>query len=122
IHSAQCRELIRDACRIDPAVRPLIIVGGAKTIYEPWDVFGVDPNDPWGADCAVTGEEYVLLSLLERLLSMRAADETLRTTFTRSKNSGLIDDIAGLVYSQGTVDGVAEKLVDTGIQRLLGDL
>jgi radical SAM superfamily enzyme YgiQ (UPF0313 family) len=122
IHSAQCRALIRDACRIDPAVRPLIIVGGAKTIYEPWDVFGVDPKDPWGADCAVTGEEYVLLSLLERLLSIRAARETLRTTFIRSRNSGLIDDIAGLVFSRGAVEGVAEELVDTGIQRLLGDL
>src|ERR1043166_901871 len=118
IHSAQCRALIRDACRIDPAVRPLIIVGGAKTIYEPWDVFGVDSKDPWGADCAVTGEEYVLLSLLERLLSIRAARETLRTTFIRSRNSGLIDDIAGLVFSRGAVEGVAEELVDTGIQRL----
>lgn len=122
IHSAQCQALIRDACRIDPVHRPLIIVGGAKTIYEPWDVFGVDPTDPWGADCAVTGEEYVLLSLLERLLSIRATGETLRTTFIRSRNSGLLDDIAGLVYPQGITDGVAEELVDTGIQRLLGDL
>lgn len=122
IHSAQCQAMIRDACRIDPARRPLIIVGGAKTIYEPWDVFSCDPTDPWGADCAVTGEEYVLLSLLERLLSIRATGETLRTTFIRSKNSGLLDDISGLVYPQGNTDGIAEELVDTGIQRLLGDL
>ncbi|HKQ47103.1 MAG TPA: radical SAM protein [Phycisphaerae bacterium] len=122
IHSAQCRALIRDACRIDPAHRPLIIVGGAKAIYEPWDAFNVDPTDPWGADCAVTGEEYVLLSLLERLLSMRAPGEALRTTFMRSKISGLVDDIAGLVYPLGNVEGIAEELVDTGIQRLVGDL
>ncbi|KKL72605.1 hypothetical protein LCGC14_2083230, partial [marine sediment metagenome] len=65
IHSGQCEALIRDACRIAPAARPLIIAGGPKVIYEPWDVFGVDPADPWGADVAVTGEEYVLLNLLD---------------------------------------------------------
>jgi radical SAM superfamily enzyme YgiQ (UPF0313 family) len=122
IHSAQTQALIRDACRIDPEHRPLIIVGGAKTIYEPWDVFGVDSNDPWGADCAVTGEEYVLLSLLERLLTMRGTNESLRSTFYRTKNSGLLDDIAGLVYANGADENIAEELVDTGIQRLLGDL
>lgn len=122
IHSAQCRALVRDACRIDPTCRPLIIVGGAKTIYEPWDVFSVDSTDSYGADCAVTGEEYVLLSLLERLLTMRAPGEGLRSTFMRSKGSGLLDDIAGLVYPLGNVEGVAEELVDTGIQRLVGDL
>src|SRR5262245_48458466 len=52
IHSACCKALIRDACRIDPAQRPLIIAGGAKTIYEPWDVFGADSRSPWGADVA----------------------------------------------------------------------
>ncbi|MBT7171853.1 MAG: radical SAM protein, partial [Phycisphaerales bacterium] len=39
IHTAPCIELIQDACRIDPAHRPLIIAGGPKTIYEPWGVF-----------------------------------------------------------------------------------
>ncbi len=122
IHSAQCEALIRDACRIDPAHRPLIIAGGPKTIYEPWDVFSGDPLDPWGADVAVTGEEYVLLSLLEVLLSIRADDESLRTTFMRARNSGMLDDIPGLVYARTDREGVAEELVDTGIQRLLGDL
>ncbi len=122
IHSAQCEALIRDACRIDPAYRPLIIAGGPKTIYEPWDVFSADPLDPWGADVAVTGEEHVLLSLLEVLLSIRAHRESLRMTFIRARNSGLLDDIPGLVYAQADGDGAAEELVDTGIQRLLGDL
>jgi radical SAM superfamily enzyme YgiQ (UPF0313 family) len=122
IHSAQGEALIRDACRIDPAHRPLIIAGGPKTIYEPWDVFSGDPLDPWGADVAVTGEEYVLLSLLEVLLSIRADDESLRTTFMRARNSGMLNDIPGLVYAQTDREGVAEELVDTGIQRLLGDL
>ncbi len=122
IHSSACEALIRDACRIDPARRPLIIAGGPKTIYEPWGVFGADPEDPWGADVAVTGEEFVVLSLLEVLLSMRSANESLRSTFHRARNSGMLDDIPGLVYAQSTGHGVAEELVDTGIQRLLGDL
>ncbi|MHC4067530.1 MAG: B12-binding domain-containing radical SAM protein, partial [Planctomycetota bacterium] len=122
IHSAQCEALIRDACRIDPVHRPLIIAGGPKTIYEPWDVFSGDPLDPWGADVAVTGEEFVLLSLLEVLLSIRVDHESMRMTFTRVRNSGMLDDIPGLVYARTDRDGVAQELVDTGIQRLLGDL
>ena len=122
IHSAQCEALIRDACRIDPVHRPLIIAGGPKTIYEPWDVFSGDPLDPWGADVAVTGEEYILLSLLEVLLSIRADSESLRSTFMRVRNSSMLDDIPGLVYARTDRESVAEELVDTGIQRLLGDL
>jgi len=122
IHEAPCMAMIRDACRIPPADRPLIIAGGPKVIYEPWDVFGADANDPWGADVAVTGGEYILLRLLEVLLSERAGGESMRATFLRARDSGLLDDIPGLVYAQGRQDGAAEELVDTGIQRLIGDL
>ena len=122
IHSAACEKLIRDACRIDPDRRPLIIAGGPKTIYEPWDVFSADRRDPWAADVAVTGEEYVLLSLLEVLLSVRARNESLRETFTRARHNGILDDIPGLVYARTDGAGAAEELVDTGIQRLLGNL
>ncbi|HQA44380.1 MAG TPA: radical SAM protein [Phycisphaerae bacterium] len=122
IHSAQCQALIRDACRIDPDRRPLIIAGGPKTIYEPWDVFNADPAQRWGADVAVTGEEFVLLSLLEVLLSMRARNEPLRSVFVRARDCGALDGLPGLVYARGKRDGLAEELVDTGIQRLLGDL
>lgn len=122
LHSAACEGLIRDACRIDPRHRPLIVVGGPKAIYEPWDAFSADPLDPWGADVAVTGEEYVLLDLLEVLLSIRANGESLRSTFFRARNRGLLDDVPGLVYAQTDKAGVAEALVDTGVQRLLGDL
>jgi radical SAM superfamily enzyme YgiQ (UPF0313 family) len=122
IHGQACEALIRDACRIDPVHRPLIIAGGPKTIYEPWDVFSTDPLDPWAADVAVTGEEYVILSLLEVLLSIRSGDEPLRRTFLRARNSGILDDIPGLVYARTDREGAAEELVDTGIQRLLGDL
>ena len=122
IHWAPCKALIQDACRIDPAQRPLIVVGGPKVIYEPWDVFSADPADPWAADVAVTGEEYVLLSLLEVLLSTRAPGESIRSAFLRARDSGALDEVPGLVYARGGRDGVAEELVDTGIQRLLGDL
>ncbi len=122
IHSAQCQALIRDACRIPPEQRPLIIAGGPKTIYEPWDVFSADPDDPWGADIAVTGEEYVLLSLLEVILSERAGSEPLRSAFLRARDRGLLDEIPGLVYPRTDADGVACELIDTGIQRLVSDL
>jgi radical SAM superfamily enzyme YgiQ (UPF0313 family) len=122
IHSAVAEEMIRDVCRIDPAERPLVIVGGPKYIYEPWDAFGTDPADSWGADVAVTGEEYVLLSLLEAVLSARAAGESLRRAFVRARDAGMLDGIPGLVYPRGAADGVAEELVDTGIQRLVGNL
>ncbi len=122
IHATQCDAMIRDACRIDPARRPLIIAGGPRVIYEPWAVFSAEPDSPWGADVAVTGEEYVLLSLLEVLLSVRAGNEPLRSAFQRARDSGALDGVPGLVYAKTNAQGVAEELVDTGIQRLLGDL
>ena len=72
---------------------------------------------------AVTGEEFVFLSLLEVLLSLRAKGESMRSVFLRAKESGALDEIPGLVYARSaTAEGPAEELVDTGIQRLLGDL
>ena len=96
--------------------------GGPEVIYEPWDVFSSAPEDPWGADVAVTGEEYVLLSLLEVLLSIRASNESMRSAFIRARDTGAIDEVPGLVYARTDGRGVAEELVDTGIQRLLGRL
>jgi radical SAM superfamily enzyme YgiQ (UPF0313 family) len=122
MHSAEYKGLIRDACRIDPRHRPLIIAGGPKAVYEPWQLFSADPKDPSGADVVVTGEEYVLLSLLEVLCSIRSDGESMRSAFARARDGGALDDVPGLVYARSDADGVAEELVDTGIQRLLGDL
>jgi radical SAM superfamily enzyme YgiQ (UPF0313 family) len=122
MHQVPCRDLIRDACRIDPAHRPLIIVGGALTIYQPYEVFSADPADPASADVAVTGEEYVLLNLLEVLLSVRASGESMRSAFLRARDSGALEDVPGLVYARGEADRPAQELVDTGVQRLAGDL
>ena len=123
LHGEECDRLIREAQQIEPARRPLIIAGGPRIIYEPWLVFGDDQQNPWGADVAVTGEEFVFLSLLEVLLSLRATGESMRSVFLRAKESGALDEIPGLVYARSaTAEGPAEELVDTGIQRLLGDL
>lgn len=122
LNGAACDALIRNACRIDPARRPLIIAGGPRVIYQPWTVFGTAPEDPWGADLAVTGEEYVFLSLLELLLTVRGAGESLRATLLRARRDSLLDAIPGLVYPHTDARGLALELVDTGIQRLLGDL
>jgi len=122
IHTAECHRLLRDVAAIEPGRRPLVIAGGPKTIYEPWDVFNREPGGPAGADVAVTGEEYVLLSLLEAVLSVRARGEPMRSAFRRARDAGALDDIPGLVYARGERDGLAEELVDTGTQRLLGGL
>jgi radical SAM superfamily enzyme YgiQ (UPF0313 family) len=121
LHSGPCQAMIRDACRIDPWHRPLIVAGGPLAMYEPWEVFSSDPRDPWGADVAVTGEEFVLLELLEVLCSLRGANESMRSAFLRARDTGALDDVPGLVYAQTDRRGVAEELVDTGVQRLLGD-
>jgi radical SAM superfamily enzyme YgiQ (UPF0313 family) len=123
LHGEECDRLIREAQSIESSRRPLIIAGGPRIIYEPWLVFGDDKQNPWGADVAVTGEEFVFLSLLEMLLLLRAKGESLRSVFLRAKESGALDEIPGLVYARSaTPEGPAEELVDTGIQRLLGDL
>jgi len=122
IHSAACEGLVRDACRIDPPSRPLIVVGGPKAIFEPWDLFGVNQNKHGGVDVAVTGEEYVLLHLLEVLLTERAEGEPLRSAFARAQRGGLLEGVPGLVYGQSDDRGVLDHLVDTGVQRLLGNL
>src|SRR5256886_9244363 len=52
LHSDQCMELIRDARRIEPATRPLIIAGGPHAVYQPYDLFSGNPSDPNSADVA----------------------------------------------------------------------
>ncbi len=123
LHSAECDRLVREANRIEPARRPLIIVGGPRFIYEPWQAFSNDPQNPSSADVAVTGEEYVLLQLLEVLLALRARGESMRSVFLRARDSGALDEIPGLVYSRSSKpEGPAEELIDTGVQQLLGNL
>jgi len=122
VHVACAKRLVADACRIDPAHRPLIVAGGPRSVYEPWDAFRARGDEPGGADLVVTGEEFVWLSFLERLLEGRARGETVRAAFLRLRDRGDFDDIPGLCYARTDAAGVALEIVDTGVQRLLGDL
>jgi radical SAM superfamily enzyme YgiQ (UPF0313 family) len=121
IHSASAYEMILDAHQLGDE-RPLIIAGGAKAIYEPWDFFGIDKDGRLSADVVCTGEEYVLLELLDRLMEARAGNEHLRKTFHRLRRSGLLDDIPGLVFREGDDREPLGRLINTGIQRLVQDL
>jgi radical SAM superfamily enzyme YgiQ (UPF0313 family) len=122
LHSEQCMDLVRDACKIDRAHRPLIIAGGPHAVYMPYDFFSPSEANPASADVVITGEEFVLLSFLEVILSARAPRESLRNAFFRVRDSGELKDIPGLVYARGDGDHVAEELIDSGVQRLVGDL
>jgi len=122
LHSDQAMELIADARKIDASARPLIIAGGPHSVYQPFEWFNNDPANPTGPDIAVTGEEYVLLSFLEAVLSFRSPGQSMRSAFAAARDAGALDGIAGLVYPRGQRDGVAEELVDTGVQQLVGDL
>ena len=94
MHSDRALELIRDARRIDPAHRPLIIAGGSHAVYQPDLLFPGGSSEqtsgarqPAGPDVAVTGEEFVLLSLIEAVLSVRGTGESMRSAFFRAKDS-----------------------------------
>src|SRR5947209_1305154 len=100
IHSASAYELIEDAYKLGDG-RPLILAGGAKAIYEPWDFFGCGTDGKYSADVVVTGEEFVALELLDRIMSHRGPGEHPRKTFHRLRRSGLLDDISGLVFREG---------------------
>jgi radical SAM superfamily enzyme YgiQ (UPF0313 family) len=121
IHSASAYEMIADAYRLGED-RPLILAGGAKAIYEPWDFFGLGPQGQYSADVVVTGEEYPTLELLDRVMEARSGGEHLRKTFHRLRRSGLLDDIPGLVFREGDEKAPLGRLIDTGIQRLVQDL
>src|SRR5687767_11009402 len=108
MHSDRALELIRDARRIDPAQRPLIIAGGSHAVYEPFLLFGETDKDGTGVgtigagpDVAVTGEEFVLLSLIEVILSFRTSGESMRSAFFRARDAGALDDIPGLIIPRG---------------------
>ncbi|MAE60321.1 MAG: radical SAM protein [Planctomycetaceae bacterium] len=122
IHGQEAMAMIRDACRIDEASRPLIIAGGPRAVYEPHLFFNDDPADHGSADVVVTGEEFVLLSLLDVLLNLRAKGESMRSAFYRARDQGALDAIPGLVYPIVDRSGRPIELVNTGVQRLLGDL
>jgi radical SAM superfamily enzyme YgiQ (UPF0313 family) len=122
IHSADAYRKIADAYLLGED-RPLIFAGGAKGIYEPWDFFGFDVNGKkYSADVVCTGEEFVLLELLDRIMEHKVGGEHPHQTLHRLRRSGLLDDIAGLVYREGDEKAPLGRLINTGIQRMVQDL
>ncbi len=120
IHAERAYDLIADVHSNTAPDRPLIIAGGPKAIYEPWDLFGIGDDPNVGADVVVTGEEFVLMQLIETLLECRGTRGTMRDAFVRARRDEALVDIPGLVYRQ---DNDADApLVSTGVQRLVEDL
>ena len=121
IHSAKAYELIADAYQLGDE-RPFIVAGGAKAIYEPWDFFGFDEKRTLSADVACTGEEFVLMQLLDRIMAHRGFGEHPRKVFHRLRRAGILNDIPGLVFREGDEQDPLSRLIDTGIQRMVQDL
>ncbi len=119
IHALEAYKLIADAHRIPEENRPLILCGGPKSIYEPWDNFALGEHGEINADVAVTGESYVLLEMLERLLEYKSNGESMRRAFVRARDAGGLEDIPGLYYRVDPPGGGEAHLVNTGIQRLV---
>jgi radical SAM superfamily enzyme YgiQ (UPF0313 family) len=121
VHAEPAYDLIRDAHSMGDR-RPLIIAGGPKAIYEPTDFFELGPQRGIGADCAVTGEAFVLLEMLETILEKRSVNEPVRAAFEKARVSGRLEEVPGLVYLDPESRASQPVAFNTGVQRLLRDL
>ncbi len=121
VHAEPSYDHIRDAHRMGEA-RPWIVAGGPKAIYEPTDYFELGPQPGIGADCAVTGEAFVLLDLLENVLRGWDPAESPRAAYDRARTNGSLQDIPGLVYLSPNSRPGRPVAISTGVQRLLRDL
>jgi radical SAM superfamily enzyme YgiQ (UPF0313 family) len=119
IHALRAYELVADACSIPEEQRPLILCGGPKSIYEPWDYFGLGERGEVNADACVTGEAFVLLDLLDRVLEYKGPGDSLRQAFLRARDAEALEEVPGLVYRVDPPGGREAHLVDTGVQRLV---
>ena len=81
--------MIRDAWQLGDE-RPLILAGGPKAIFEPWDLFGLSPDGTEGADVVVTGEEFVILEFLNRVECHKLPGESMRTALRTSARRGAL--------------------------------
>lgn len=122
IHAQRLYQLIEDACTVPQEDRPLIMVGGPKAVYEPWDVFAIGGAPNVSADIAVRGEAYVFARLLEVLVSYRRSGGTMRQAFENARGDGALDKVLGLVYQPEDAATAPGCLIDTGIQRLVEDM
>jgi len=121
VHAEPAYDFVRDAHRLGES-RPLIIVGGPKAIYEPTDFFDLGPTPGIGADCVVTGEAFVLLDLLEKILDAQTPGQSIRAAYECTRRSGTLNTVPGLVYLHPDAPWAHPVAVSTGVQRLLRDL
>jgi Radical SAM superfamily len=70
----------------------------------------------------VTGEQYVLLELLNTLIEYRSARGTMRSAFEQARSDGALETLPGLVYLAPGASAREPALIDTGLQRLVRDL
>ncbi len=121
VHAEPGFDLIRDAHRLG-STRPWIVAGGPKATYEPTDYFELGPGPTIGADCVVTGEVYVLLELLEKVLDHDARGSSVLSAFESARRCGDLASIPGLVYLSQEATPDRPVAVNTGVQRLVRDL
>ena len=122
IHSQRAYDAISEAWSLG-AARPLIIVGGPKAVYEPYHFWPkAGKRDPAVPDVVITGEQYVLLELLNTLVEYRSAHGTMRSAFEQARSEGALETIPGLVYLAPGASAREPVLIDTGLQRLVRDL
>lgn len=119
IHAQKAYDAICDAWTMGED-RPLIIVGGPKAWYQPYEFWPMTgPTGAVGPDVVVTGEQYVLLDLLEAISEFHRPGEHLRKAFERARHAGALESVPGLVYLHPDADLREPEIVDTGLQRLL---
>lgn len=117
--SAQAYTMIADAWELGEQ-RPLILCGGPKAIYQPYDFWPIATrHGNVGPDAVVTGEAYVLVDLLNVLAEFRLPGEPIRLAFERARRAGALDDVPGLIYLSPEATLQEPRLVDTGLQRLV---
>jgi radical SAM superfamily enzyme YgiQ (UPF0313 family) len=121
IHAAQASRAIRDAWTMGND-RPLIIVGGPHAWYDPynfWPMKAANGSEGIGPDVVVTGEQFVLLDLLNVLSDFTRAGDSMRTAFERARRAGALESVPGLVYLSPDATFEEPVLIDTGLQRLV---
>src|SRR5262249_56597009 len=122
MHSAQAYRAVADAWELGDE-RPLIVVGGPKAFHEPYHFWPLPSRrGPVAPDVAVTGEAFVLLELLNVLMSFHRRGQPLRLAFERAVRSGALDAVPALVYRDPHSSLAEPVLIDTGLQRLVQHL
>ena len=119
-------EMIRDARRIEPANRPLIIAGGSHAVYEPCLFSATTRSNSAGAptssspvknsSCSASWKCILSVPRRRRIAALRVLPRARDAGARRHPRPHLP------LGARVETEGVAEELVDTGIQRLLGDL